>query len=159
MHVVVWAFSSYLWGMDLHFCLTMLYENLSSTSTPLSDKVGILRWWRYIEKPFLLIVTMYEKSSIRSCAKTYQARPLLFLMRQSESCAAYVSLICYRCMAAFHLNFSMVALYETTLMLVTYCFSMVALYREIFCFNNDDVWEEFDFCAWWETFLFLHESL
>jgi hypothetical protein len=119
--------------------LTTLYENLSSTSTPLSDKVGMLRWWRYIEKPFLLIVTMYEKSSIRSCAKTYQARPLLFLMRQSESCAAYVSLICYRCMAAFHLNFAMVALYETTLRLVTYVLSMVALYRETFCFDSDDV--------------------
>ena len=26
----------------------------------------------------------------RCCTKTYQARPLLFLMRQCESCAAYV---------------------------------------------------------------------
>ena len=74
---------------------------------------------------------MYEKSSIRSCAKTYQARPLLLLMRQSESCSAYVSLICYRCMAAFHLNFSMVALYETTLMLVFCLFDGGVIQRNL----------------------------
>jgi hypothetical protein len=43
----------------------------------------------------------------RYCTKTYQARPHLFLMRQSESCAAYVfTLVCYRCMSGFHVNFS-----------------------------------------------------
>ena len=46
LHAVLRALSSYLWGMDLHFCFTMLYDNLSSTSSPIKHVLSSFWWGR-----------------------------------------------------------------------------------------------------------------
>ena len=65
------------------------------------------RFMRLCERCLLTFEAWTYTSVSRCCTTTYQARPLLCLMSQSESCAVYVfSLLCYGCMAGFHVHFS-----------------------------------------------------
>ena len=57
-------------------------------------------------------------------------------------------------MAGFHLNFSMVALYETRLSLVTFEFCDGGVVQRIFVFDSDDVWEEVEFVTGGKQFCF-----
>ena len=60
-------------------------------------------------------------------------------------------------MAGFHLNFLMMALYETRLSLVTFKFCYGGFVQSFF--NSDDVWEEVEFGAREDFILFLYQSL